>query len=77
LAPYFFILVGDVLNYMVKETRGLGGIKGIFLLRGTKQHILTYYIDDIVLLVRGDEENLCNVVNLLQLFLLISRLEIN
>jgi hypothetical protein len=60
---------------MVKEIGGLGDIKGIFLLRGTKQHI--HNIDDIVLLIRGNEENLCNVVNLLQLFLFISRLEIN
>jgi hypothetical protein len=33
------------------------------------------YVNDIVLSIREDEENLCNVINLLQLFILVKGLD--
>jgi hypothetical protein len=35
LAPYLFILIGEVLNYVMKEEERLGDFKSIILLEGT------------------------------------------
>lgn len=69
---FFKFLLERVHGQRSKER--LGDIKGIFLPRGTRQYILVQYVKDIALSIKEDEENICNVVDLLQLFILIKGL---
>jgi hypothetical protein len=41
LAPYLFIIVGEVLNIMFKEAKHKGEIKGVQLLETSRQQIMT------------------------------------
>jgi hypothetical protein len=41
LAPYLFLIVGEVLNFMFREVLKLGDIKKITMLGGTMQQIIS------------------------------------
>jgi hypothetical protein len=68
LVPYLFILVGEVLHFMIKEATSRGVIKVISFLGGTRQHTSFQYVDDIVKYVKGEEGNLRTIVQLLNNF---------
>jgi hypothetical protein len=46
LAPYFFLIVGEVLNFMFKEVVKLKHIKRITLSGGIMQQIISQFVDD-------------------------------
>jgi hypothetical protein len=75
LAPYLFILVAKVLNFMVKKTKSLEDIECISLFKSKNQQIISQYVDDMILFVKCIENNPWNVINLLELLLLINGLK--
>ncbi len=62
---------------MVKEAIRLGDVRGILLHGSKKQQTIFKYIDDTTLSIKSEENNMQNVINLLELFLHISGLELN
>lgn len=54
LAPYLFLIVAEVLNFMVKEQARVEAIQGIQL-PFDRQKILLQYADDTTLILRGEE----------------------
>jgi hypothetical protein len=53
-APYPFILINEVLSFMVKETIRMGNLKGVMLPKGTREQTTFQYIDDTKLLCPKD-----------------------
>ncbi len=68
MALYLFILVGEVLHFMMKEATSRGVIKVISFSTSTRQHTSLQYVDDIVKYVKGEEGNLRTIVQLLNNF---------
>ncbi len=62
---------------MVKVVERSRDIKCILLPRGLKQQLISYYVDNTTFIIRGKEKNTHNMVNLLEVFLSISGLELN
>jgi hypothetical protein len=52
-------------NHMVKEEYQLGNIKGIALPWGLKHQTISQYVDNITIMMKGEETNLCEIINLL------------
>jgi hypothetical protein len=52
-------------------------VKCILLPRGLKQQLISYYVDNTTFIIRGEEKIIHNMVNLLEVFLSISGLELN
>lgn len=73
LAPYLFILMGEVFNFMVKDAMRVGKIQKISL-----QEIQTIfqYLNDIAIFIKWEKMDMKNVVKLLDNFLL-NAMEIN
>jgi hypothetical protein len=75
--PYLFILVGKALNVLVKRVVENKKIKGVMLLDKVNQHVISQYVDDTLLTIKGEERIFNNVIHLLQRFEVTFGLEIN
>lgn len=53
LAPYIFLIVGEVLTHSIKKAVTEGRIRGISLPRGEKQQSIIQYADDSAFMMRG------------------------
>ena len=77
LAPYLFLIVGEVLTHIIKKAMAEGKIKGVVLPGGKKQHCISQYADDSLFMVKGEKKNVDELVRLLKTFSEASRMEIN
>jgi hypothetical protein len=77
LAPYLFLLVGEVLNIQVHKASLERRIVGIKLPTVPIFQIISQYADDTTLFIRGEERFVQNSVELLDNFCSISGLLIN
>jgi hypothetical protein len=57
LVPYFFLLMGEVFNIMIKQVTKNGEIKGILFLGKEKEQIIDQYVDDTSFALVGHESN--------------------
>ncbi len=72
MIPYLFLLASKVLNHIFLNDRKCKIIKGAkSFWVGTKQHTLSQYVNDTLISYKGEKENLHNVDNLPQLYLLL------
>lgn len=76
LAFYLFILVGEMLNVMVKQIVDSKDIARVFLLKKEK-HLISQSIDDMSLIIKIEEKIVNNMVNILHDFETTLILEIN
>jgi hypothetical protein len=67
LAPYLFLIMGEIINFMFKQAVANGKIKGITMLRGGKQYISVLMISTMLVLV-GDEVNVNRKMDLKNYF---------
>jgi hypothetical protein len=74
---YLFILVGEVLNVLVKRVVENKEFKGVMLLDKVNQHVISQYADDTLLTIKGEERIFNNMIHLLQRFKVTFGLEIN
>ena len=77
LAPYLFLIVGEVLIHMVKKAVDEGRLRGVYLPGGKKQHYISQYADDSSFMVRGTKEDVDEFVKILETFSEASGMEIN
>lgn len=77
LAPYLFLLVGEVITHIIKKAVASGRLRGITLPGGTKQQSISQYADDSSFMVRGEKRDVDELVRLLKVFSEASGMEIN
>jgi hypothetical protein len=77
VAPYLFLIVGEILNECIKREVSVGRIRGIRLPGSEEQQILSPYADDSSLTVAGEEDSVVQTVDTLDLFSRASGLWIN
>ena len=77
LAPYLFLIVGEILIHMIKRAVEEGRLKGVFLPGGKKQQCISQYADDSSFMVRGTKEDVDKLVRILETFSQTSGMEIN
>ena len=77
LAPYLFLIVGEILTHMIKRAVEEGRLKGVFLPGGKKQQYISQYADDSSFMVRGTKEDVDELVSILETFSQASGMEIN
>ena len=77
LAPYLFIMVGELLSRLLTRARELSIIDGIQLSNETEPISHLQYADDTILLVKNNEKSVRGVQYVLQLFQIISGLKVN
>jgi hypothetical protein len=77
LAPYIFLIIGEVLNLSVQAEAGAGRIRGISLPRSQEQQIMAQYADDSSLILRGEEYVVNNAVMTLDSFSTATGLQLN
>jgi hypothetical protein len=57
LAPYLLLLMGEILNILIKQLMGKGNICRMVLLRRVRKQLLSQYIDDTTFNLVGNEDN--------------------
>jgi hypothetical protein len=57
LVPYFFLLMGEVFNIMIKQVTKNGEFRGILFLGEKKEQIIDQYVDDTSFTIVGHESN--------------------
>ena len=77
LAPYLFLIVGEVLTHIIKKAVAEGRLRGIYLPGGRKQQCISQYADDSSFMVRGEKKDVDELVRLLTIFSKASGMEIN
>jgi hypothetical protein len=77
LAPYLFLIVGEILNYSIKREVRLGRIRGIELPGAFEPQTIAQYADDTSLSIRGEEVHVQAAADTLQHFSRASGLIIN
>lgn len=77
LAPYLFLIVGEVLNSSLKCEVSRGRIRGIDLPNSPDQQVIAQYADDTSMTIRTEENFVCNTVSFLHTFSSASGLVIN
>jgi hypothetical protein len=77
LAPYLFLIAGEVLNIQMQKAASAGQIKGIKIPTIPNYQLISQYADDTTLFIRGEERFTQNTVRILEQFCQISGLEIN
>ena len=66
LAPYLFLVVGEILNHVIKREVCMGQIQGIRLLGALEAQTITQFADNTSLSIRGEEALVCAIVHTLQ-----------
>jgi hypothetical protein len=77
LAPYLFLIIGEVLNLCIKAEVEVGRIRGITLPGALEQQTIAQYADDSSLTLRGEENIVSNAVLTLDSFSIASGLHLN
>jgi hypothetical protein len=77
LAPYLFLIVGEVLTHVIKKAVTDGRLRGITLPGGTKQQCISQYADDSSFMVKGEKRYVDELVRILKVFSAASGMEIN
>ena len=77
IAPYLFLLIGEVLTHIIKKAVAKGRLKGITLLGGKKQQCISLYADNSSFMVRGEKRYVDELVCLLKVFSATFGMEIN
>lgn len=77
LAPYLFLIVGEVLTHLIKKTVVEGRLRGISLPGCNKQQSNSQYVDVSSFMVRGEKQYVDELVHLLIDFSATSCMEIN
>jgi hypothetical protein len=77
LAPYLFLIVGEILNHCIKQEASRGRIQGIQLLNSEASQIIMQFADDTSMTIRGEEAAVRNMVSTLQFFYSGSGLSLN
>jgi hypothetical protein len=77
LAPYLFLVIGEVLNLTIKEEARVGRICGIRLPGAHEEQIIGQYADDTNLTLRAEEQPVLHTVATLEKFCQVSGLNIN
>ena len=77
LAPYLFLIVGEVFTHLVKRAKAEGRIHGISLLGERRQQSIIQYADDYMFMIRGEKKFVDELVRLLRLFSDASGMKIN
>lgn len=54
-APYLLLIVGEILNHMIKRALTNKEIRGVVMPNPTQQHIVVQYVDDTSYIVEGKE----------------------
>ncbi len=75
--PYLSILVGEAFNVLVNIVVENKKIKGVMLLDKVNQHVISQYVDDTLLTIKGEERIFNSMIHLLQRFKVTFGLEIN
>ena len=77
LAPYLFILIGEVLHWLLSESSRVGLIDGIEVAPGLEPITHLQYADDTILFFRDNVKSVRGIKTVLLLFQVISGLKIN
>jgi hypothetical protein len=77
LAPYLFLIIGEVLNMCIKAEERAGHIRGITLPGTPEPQTLLQYADDSSLTIRGEEQVVNYTVSTLDMFNTVSGLTLN
>jgi hypothetical protein len=77
LAPYLFLIIGEVLNMSIKAEASIGHIRGITLPGTLELQIILQYADDSSLTLRGEEPTVVHTVSILNQFSEVSGLTLN
>ena len=77
LAPYLFLMVGEVLTHIIKKAIAEGRIRGVVLPGGKKQQCISQYADDSSFMVKGEKKDIDELVRLFKVFTEVSGMEIN
>jgi hypothetical protein len=77
LLPYLFLLVGEILNILIKQLVGKREICRMVLIRGEREKILSQYAHDTTFTLVGSEDNVNKAMEFFNNFLNISRLKFN
>lgn len=72
-----FLIVGKMLTHIVKKAIMEGRIRGITLLGGKKQHSISQFANGSSFMVKGEKRYVDELVRLLKVFSVASRMEIN
>ena len=65
LAPYIFLVVGEVLTHLIKKAEAEGRIRGITLPGDRRQQSIIQYADDSAFMIRGEKKFIDELVRLL------------
>ena len=77
LAPYLFLIVGEILTHVIKKAVAEGRLKDVYLSWEKKQQSISQYVDDSSFMVRGTKENVDELIRLLKTFSKASGMKIN
>ena len=77
LAPYLFLIVGEILTHVIKKAVAEGRLKGVYLPGGKKQQSISQYVDDSSFMVRGTKEDVDELERLFKTFSKASGMKIN
>jgi hypothetical protein len=77
LAPYIFLIMGEILNMMFNGVMKIGKVRGIKMFNSKGQQTFLEYLDDTTIIVLGMKDNLHNVVGILNQFLEILGLKLD
>ncbi|WOG89358.1 hypothetical protein DCAR_0208596 [Daucus carota subsp. sativus] len=77
LAPYLFIMVGELLNRLIVKASEAGLIDGIQVSSDSAPITHFQYADDTILVIQNNEKSVLGVQNVLLLFQVISGLKVN
>ena len=77
LVPYLFLIVGEVLTHIIKKAVVEGRLREIYLPGRRKQQCISQYADDSSFMVRGEKNDMDELVRLLTTFSKAFGMEIN
>lgn len=77
IAPYLFLVVGEVLTHIIKKVVVKERLRGITLPGRKKQQSISQYANDSLFMVRGDKRSVDEFVSLLKVFSTTLGMEIN
>jgi hypothetical protein len=77
LAPYLFLIVGEILTHIIKKTVNDERLRRVFFPGGKKQQCISQYADDFSFMVRGAKDDVDELVKILETFSQASGMEIN
>lgn len=68
LAPYLFLIIGEILTHIIKKVVTEGRLRGVVLPGGKKQQSVSQYVHNSSFMVKGGKRYVDELVRLLKLF---------